>query len=302
MNTTPRPLLKTIFLSPVEPRLRAGWRLLLQMLLTAVLILIPTIPLALLTLTGASIPLLAISQVSSVLAITLSVYLARRFLDRRSFASLGLRLDRRALWDVLAGIAFTGVMFAVLYAAMILFNWTHFTGFAWQRQSPQSLLAPMLLFGAIFILVGWQEELFSRGYQLQNLAEGFGSLPWGVATSSLIFALLHYNNPSFSWVALLGLILAGLALAYPYLRTRQLWLSIGIHIGWNYFEGPIFGFPVSGLGTPKLILQQVTGPDLFTGGGFGPEAGLILIPGILLLILLIHIYTRSRLLAHLPGA
>ena len=97
-----------------------------------------------------------------------------------------------------------------------------------------------------------------------------------------------------SWQALLGLFLSGLFLAYAYIRTRQLWLPIGLHLGWNFFEGSIFGFPVSGQYFYQVIRQTVSGPDLITGGAFGPEGGLILIPALLLGAVGISWYTKDR--------
>jgi hypothetical protein len=66
-----------------------------------------------------------------------------------------------------------------------------------------------------------------------------------------------------------------------------------LHIGWNFFVGPVFGFPVSGLNTFTLIKHHVSGPSLFTGGPFGPEAGLVLLPGLVVGTLLIHMYSRD---------
>jgi membrane protease YdiL (CAAX protease family) len=103
------------------------------------------------------------------------------------------------------------------------------------------------------------------------------------------------SNPNFSFNALLGLFISGLFLAYGYLATRQLWLSIGLHIGWNFFEGTVLGFEVSGVtGWPRLIYQTVIGNPFITGGKFGPEAGLILLPGIILGFLLVYLYTKTR--------
>ena len=83
---------------------------------------------------------------------------------------------------------------------------------------------------------------------------------------------------------------------YGWLRTQQLWLPIGLHIGWNFFEGVIFGFPVSGTETFRILNHTVSGPSLLTGGDFGPEAGLILIPALALGTCLTWLYTRSRIL------
>jgi hypothetical protein len=152
----------------------------------------------------------------------------------------------------------------------------------------------------LFVLVGWQEELVSRGYWLQNLTEGLNRT-WGVIISSALFALAHLGNPNASWAAVLGILAAGLLFAYGYLRTGHLWLPIGLHTGWNFFEGTVFGYPVSGLsGLYQLVRQSVKGPALLTGGPFGPEAGLVLLPAVLLGALGVFIYGRSRLPSRLP--
>ena len=226
-------------------------------------------------------------QIGSVLGITLSVYLARRFFDRRSFKSLGLQLNRRTLGDILVGFLIPAVMMGMLFTIMWALGWIQFSGFIWQRNNNfwLELISALI----VFIVVGWQEELFSRGYQLQNLADGL-NIAWGVLLSSLFFSLLHYGNPHSSAASILGITLAGLFLAYAFVRTRQLWLPIGLHIGWDFFEGPVFGFAVSGLQTFRLVDHEISGPEIFTGGSFGPEAGLLLIPALGLGVLLIEIY------------
>jgi hypothetical protein len=105
---------------------------------------------------------------------------------------------------------------------------------------------------------------------------------------------MHGNNPGTTWASTIGLVLAGLFLAYGYIATRQLWLPIGLHIGWNFFEGTVFGFPVSGLDIYRILRHQVTGPELWTGGAFGPEAGLIVLPALALGAALIYVYSRRR--------
>jgi len=102
------------------------------------------------------------------------------------------------------------------------------------------------------------------------------------------------GNPNATWVSAAGIFFAGIYLAYGYIRTRQLWLPIGLHIGWNFFEGVVFGFPVSGLDIYALLRIKVSGPELWTGGAFGPEAGLIVLPSILLGVIFIYWFTRNR--------
>jgi membrane protease YdiL (CAAX protease family) len=299
MDQTPpeqRSILQIIFISPAESRLRAGWRLLLQSLLLGILFailgLITDLGLGLLSEITYAIFLLLGALITS-LAVTISVYLSRRFLDRRSFTSLGLHVDSQALRDLLFGIALTGLMMAIIFLSLWALNWLQIESFAWQVESWGNIAASMLAMLIFFSFVSWQEELLMRGYWLQNLSSGL-STSLGVLMSSAVFALAHWFNPNLDWLGLLGLFLAGLFLAYGYLRTRQLWLPIGLHLGWNFFEGTLFGFPVSGQYQYQLIRQTVTGPDLITGGAFGPEAGLILLPVLLLGAAGIYWYTRAR--------
>ncbi len=290
-----RPILVRIFLSPDGARLRAGWRLLLQTLLVLVLQLVigTIIGIASLIFGQSLLRSLFLNGVVELFAFTGSVYIARRWLDHQSFESLGLRLDRRTPLDILAGIGITFVQMGFIYVAMLGFGWLTFKGFAWEFDPITAVIAGVLTFFIAFLLVGWSEELLSRGYQLQTLASGT-NLFWGVVLSSAIFGFLHILNPSASWVSTAGIFFAGVYLAYAYIRTKQLWLSIGLHIGWNFFEGVVFGFPVSGLATYTLSRIDVHGPELWTGGAFGPEAGLILLPSLIVGGILIYLYTIKR--------
>jgi uncharacterized protein len=285
-----RSLLAKIFLSPDQSRLRAGWRLLIHILLMFVFGLIFGGIAALLGLLNlGSIG----GQILNFLVITSSVYVARRWLDKRSFESLGLQLDGRTLPDILAGIGITFLQMGFIYVLMLGLGWLTFEGFAWEFDPVNVVITNVISFFIMFIFVGWNEELLSRGYHLQTIASGT-SLFWGVVISSAIFGLLHLGNPNATWVSAAGIFFAGVYLAYGYICTKQLWLPIGLHIGWNFFEGVVFGFPVSGLDIYALTRITVHGPELWTGGAFGPEAGLIVLPSLLLGGFLIYLYTRLR--------
>jgi len=296
--------LNQIFLSPDGSRLRAGWRLALQtfVLLTFGVCLSIPIVLVLFFLDPSfisSIPrikpeFLLLATIGETFAVTISVFLARRFLDKLPIESLGLKLNIQALFDVLAGIGITFLQMGFIFAFMLGLGWLTFGGFAWEFDPIGIVLKNTLLFLVIFIFIGWNEELLSRGYHLQTLASGI-NLTWGVIISSAVFGLLHLGNPGATWVSTTGIFLAGIFLAYGYVRTKQLWLSIGLHIGWNFFEGVVFGFPVSGLDIYALTRIQVTGPDIWTGGAFGPEAGLIVLPSLLAGVGLIYWFTRNRM-------
>jgi uncharacterized protein len=236
---------------------------------------------------------LLLASIGETFAITISVFLARRFLDKLPIESLGLKLNMQALFDLLTGVGITFLQMGLIFLLMLGLNWLTFNGFAWEFDPVGLVVKNSLLFFTIFMLVGWNEELLSRGYHLQTIASGL-NLFWGVVISSAVFGLLHLGNPSANLVSTAGIFLAGVFFAYAYIRTKQLWLPIGLHWGWNFFEGVVFGFPVSGLAIYPLARIEVTGPVLWTGGAFGPEAGLIVIPALVLGALLIYLYTAKR--------
>lgn len=295
-NQPPRSLLANLFLSLDEPRLRAGWRLLAHLMIFGSIILILGGGLGvilLLTGNGDLATNLLVNEVIFWIAITVSSYLARRFVDRRSFASLGVGWNARAGKDLFIGFLIPAALMGLIFLAEWGFGWLDFHGFAWQFSSASTVVTNVLVMFVVFALVGWSEELLTRGYWLKNMIEGV-NVPFGVAFSSLLFGLMHLTNPNATMIAAIGVALSGVFFAYAYLRTRQLWLPIGLHLGWNFFENTIYGFPVSGLDTMGLLSHSIHGPELITGGAFGPEAGLIVIPGMLLGAWLIYLYTRHR--------
>ncbi len=294
-----RGLLARLFISSDEHRLRSGWRLALHSLFLSVFTFLFGLPIAGILLAlgllqrGNGQTLRPILNLASFAGLTVATYVARRYLDRRSFRSLGLDVDRHTLPDLAIGFALPGLMMGGIFLFEWAMGWLQFEGWAWQASSPRQALFGLISGLVLFAMVGWQEELMSRGYQLQNLADGL-NLPLGVFLSSALFGVLHLANPNATLMSVLGILGAGLFLAYGWLRTGNLWLPIGLHFGWNFFEGTIFGFPVSGLDFFGLIQHRVQGPELITGGAFGPEAGLVLFPALALGTALLWLYTRGR--------
>lgn len=288
-----RSLLSGVFLSPDEPRLRAGWRILGHFALMLVLLALASILLVPFA-SAAPQVLFLVGQVVTGIAITLATVLARRWLDRRLFINLGLHWNRQTFIDLLFGIALPGLLIGLIFLVEWALGWLQISTTAWASLNLAVIAAEMLPMFAAFVFVGWQEELLSRGYWLQNLEQGLG-LPLALFISSVLFALGHLLNPNISPLGIVGLVAAGLFMAYGYLVTRQLWLPIGLHIGWNFFEGVVFGFPVSGTtGFFSLLHLTRTGPAILTGGAFGPEAGLIQYPFLLLGVWAMARYSRRR--------
>lgn len=294
----PPPNAGSPFRAPSERRLRAGWRITITLLLVFVVEIFTgfvfSVLAALMLLDPfAGIGLLLLTLVTALL-VTPVIWLARTAFDRRSLVSLGLRMNRRALPDLFFGFLLGGVLIGIIYLTLRAGGWLQVTGTAWQFMPAAQVVALTLVsLVSIGLLTGWTEELIFRGYLLQNLAEGINVI-WAVLISSLLFGLFHLANPHFSLTGFIGIILAGVMMAMGWLRTRQLWLPIGLHAGWNFFESTVFGFPVSGMNIFSLQSVTVTGPTLLTGGAFGPEAGLLTYPVLLLGILLIHLWGRQR--------
>jgi len=298
-----KPPLKIIdfFIAKDEARLRAGWRLLLHALITIFLGMITGFIAAIgLIILGSdfTVPIGGIPKHVDILftlpPIILGTFIARSVLDQRSISSLGLSIDRRLLPDLMVGFGIAALMMGLIFLVEWTVGWLEVESIVWTTTRSSDWILGLLGGLGYFIVIGFQEELIFRGYQLQNLVDSL-DLPKGLVLSSLLFTIAHVLNPHASLLSTLGIFLAGIFFVYGWLRTHQLWLPIGLHIGWNFFEGNVFGFPVSGTETFHLINHTVSGPSLLTGGDFGPEAGLILIPALAFGILLIWLYTRTRI-------
>ncbi len=141
-------------------------------------------------------------------------------------------------------------------------------------------LSAAALGGVLMILAGWAvqgagEEVLLRGWLMNVIGARYR--PWlGVAISSLLFAILHGLNPNLSPVALVNLGLFGLFTALYALWEESLWGVCALHSAWNWVQGNVVGMQVSGNAEagPMLFNLREIGPDLVTGGAFGPEGGL----------------------------
>ena len=241
-----------------------------------------------------------LAEAISLVMILFTCWQAGRVLDHRPFADFGFHFSHR-WWGLFGfGLLLGAGLMAFIFVFELAAGWIKITGFL--RPSASGLFwGDLGLAVILFICAGIFEELFVRGYQLRNLAEGFcwlrlnprTALVIGYILSSIIFGLLHAGNPNSSLISTLNLFLAGLFLGLGYVLTGELALPIGLHITWNFFEGNVFGFPVSGAnaGATFIAIQQ-GGPVSITGGSFGPEAGLLGILAIFLGALLIAWWVR----------
>lgn len=174
-----------------------------------------------------------------------------------------------------------------------------FEGFSWWSDDPNALgsftensLLTALAVLFQFVVVAWWEELAFRGILLQNLAKGL-SLKWGVIISTIGFGLIHAANPNATLWSSLLIMLISLKLVYAYVKSGQLWLPIGLHLGWNFFQASVFGFASSGHVSPSLIAQSPIGADWLSGGAFGAENSIFIIPFTLGSLYLMHLWIKS---------
>ncbi|MFZ1731577.1 MAG: type II CAAX endopeptidase family protein [Bacteroidota bacterium] len=193
-------------------------------------------------------------------------------IDRRPVIELiGLKPHRHALRQLLFGVGITFLLQLLLVGMELLFGEA-------RMQSGHVTIShtlSLLLYGFIsFILVGFAEEILVRGYAFRILQKQ-GSVAIALLLTSGLFSLMHAGNPGIGWIGFANIFLAGVWLGVARVVTGSLWLSVGMHIGWNFFLGPVFGFPVSGIIERSLFITTPGGAEWISGGAFGPEGGIL---------------------------
>ena len=272
-----------LFWNARQRRLRAGWRIVIHLLLW---IFVPAllgglIGLPLSEMIQRAFPALApIAARAANFTLTLigaivGTWIATRFLDHRPFADLGLQFDRTWWEDFAFGLGLGAFLMAAIFLVELAAGWIEVID-TLQVDGDEpfavAILGPLI----VFVVVGITEELLARGYQIRNMAEGFAGktisrrqavlLAWAI--SSVLFGLLHVFNPNATWYSTANLMLAGIFLGVGYVLTGSLAIPIGLHITWNFFQGNVFGFPVSGndFASATVIAIRQGGPPLWTGG------------------------------------
>jgi len=251
-----------------ERRLRSGWRILLFLALLFVFGSVGMLMISILppeTVFWTSYPVLLVATL-----IAGWIMIAR--LDGRPTGALGFASTSATAREIVWGLGIGGgliVAITLLLFATGAVRWVTDAGGALDYVG--MMLGSLLFFA---VAAAWEEALF-RGYPFQVLVEGIGAWP-AIVVSSLVFAWAHGQNPEVTTLALINIFLAGVLLAVAYLRTRSLWFATAVHLGWNWTMAFWLDLPVSGLtgfDTPGYSGVE-TGPQWWTGGAFGPEAGL----------------------------
>ena len=287
---------KALFKNPYG-HLRAGWRVLIY-LLAVVIASLPFIGLLLLIswifdVPGGGDDVTSLTNLIFFLFIDLSLILAAwimlRWIDHRPFALLGLGFHRSSLSEFLTGFAIGFLNLVAVFLALWISGYVVVT----MNRPGWLVLATLGQYLLAYGLAAALEELLNRGYIFQALCEG--TRAWiAVLTLSFLFVLGHLANENLKWSGALHLFLHGILYAALYLKTRSLWVPIGLHLAWNWTQGPVFGFHVSGMEVSNTLLQTVpVGPELLSGGAFGAEGSII--SSLVSIALILWIWRSKRL-------
>lgn len=161
-----------------------------------------------------------------------------------------------------------GLLISAVVGVLWLFGSYQVTGFNadphWVRQ---------LLIGGLGAAVA--EEIITRGVLFRITEEGLGT--WGaLALSAAVFGFGHIFNPGATvWSSVAIAVEAGLLFGLLFHVTRSLPLCMGLHMGWNFTQGTVWGIPVSGGSDSGWLVSDRPGPDWLSGGVFGAEASVV---------------------------
>ena len=301
--------IQQIFWNANEKRLRAFWRLAVQGIIIFLLAFITGLisGLIIVLLTNSNISQVGYALTSNVISIIVAgilfivgPILGAIFIDRRDKASFGFSFTSQWWKDFGFGLLLGAVLMSIIFLIEVAFGWATVKGF-WRQEGgnyPFYIGFAIVLFQ--YLLVGIYEETFFRGYLMTNLSEGFAFIKNQKAglfvayiLSSSIFGILHAMNPNATVISTVNIVLAGLFLGLGFVLSGNLAISIGLHITWNFFQGTVFGFAVSGMENVISVIDSVQGGhQLITGGDFGPEAGIIGIFAMILGSALIYFWVK----------
>jgi uncharacterized protein len=188
-----------------------------------------------------------------------------RWIERREPEEL---LHRAAGREFSYGLTLGICLFATVMLVLWIVGVYHPTG--------RGSIAPLAAGFLTALLAAVVEEIIFRGF-LFRLTQKLGGMWGALAVTSILFGAAHAANTGATVGSSVAIALeAGVLLGAAYALTQRLWLPIGLHLGWNFAEGSIFGMSVSG-GAQKgsLITGELHGKALLTGGAFGPEASIV---------------------------
>jgi membrane protease YdiL (CAAX protease family) len=207
---------------------------------------------------------------TGLLSAVFANWLALRIYANRHVVEIGLWLNRASADNLAAGLVGGVGAACLVLAPPLLVGAAHIV-----RTPAEQPTAGAMIFVTILLAAGVVgEEMFFRGYGFQVLLANLGA--WAtIVPVGVVFALLHGSNPNATWFSTANTAGFGLLFGYAYLRSRDLWLPIGLHLGWN-LTLPLFGVNLSGLRMKVTGYEMSwTAGGLWSGGEYGPEASVL---------------------------
>ena len=209
----------------------------------------------------------------SFVFISLLVFFRVKVIEKRSLSSIGFNKNnwlKKYSLGFLIGLAMMSIIVLILFPF----------GYITVEKNPIQPVGISAIASVLVILFGWiiqgaTEEIVTRGWLLNILSTKY-NIGVGLLISSTLFGLMHLTNPNVNYIAVINIILVGLFYGLYVIKTNDLWAVCGMHSAWNFAQGNLFGFEVSGLDVSvgSLIDLNLVGSDFVTGGIFGPEAGI----------------------------
>ncbi|HSB11340.1 MAG TPA: CPBP family intramembrane glutamic endopeptidase [Blastocatellia bacterium] len=215
---------------------------------------------------------LGVGSCRDFVATVVATALCARWLERRSFASVGFKLHRGWIRDFARGSAMGGSALAIAVGIGVGVGAVSFDV---RTQTVAILVRGLVVTFMFFLISGATEELMFRGFPFQALTHNLGGAA-AIGLTAVLFGLAHLSNKHASVFSTVNTILAGAWLGCAYLITRSLWLATALHYSWNLVMVFVFGLPVSGFTTFNHLswLKGHSGaPIWISGGGYGPEGG-----------------------------
>lgn len=232
--------------------------------------------------------MLLLMQLGSLIGLLLALFVFSRFPPRKDYVSLGLT-GEHVLRDIgLGALAGTGI---ILVSFLVLW----LTGTVGSLELNEAFAAGHLfVWLGIYLIVAFVEEVMFRGYFLNVFMERFSPFSAILITSAL-FGAMHFLNPSFGWLGFINIALAGVLMGLVFFRRGNVWLPMGLHLGWNFVQGTVLGFNVSGIEAETIFRLHLQGSRWLSGGDFGLEGSLVTTFVCLGAILWIFYYGRLSL-------